>query len=107
MAERTRPDPVEFLRKQLVQRVRGVFNDVEGGQQPVPPSDEAFFAKDTPIRMVHADVVSMMVGGMAALLLQMLHPHALRGILDHSNFRDDMNGRLRRTARLTRSTATG
>lgn len=101
------PDPVEFLRQQLVTRVRGVFNDTQSGEAPVPPSDEALFAKDTPIRMVHADVVSMMVGGMAALLLQMLHPHALRGVLDFSNFRNDMHGRLRRTARFIAVTTYG
>ncbi len=94
-----RPDPIELARQKLVHSVRGVFNDTAGGEQPVPPSDEALFEKDSPIRMVHADVVSMMIGGMAALLLQMLHPHALRGVLDHSNFREDMQGRLRRTAR--------
>ena len=89
----------ERLRLKLVEQVRGVFNDVESGQQPVPPSDEALFARDTPIRMVHADIVAMMVGGIRGLLLQMLHPHALQGVLDHSNFRSDMHGRLRRTAR--------
>ncbi len=67
------------LRLKLVEQVRGVFNDVESGQQPVPPSDEALFARDTPIRMVHADIVAMMVGGIRGLLLQMLHPHALHG----------------------------
>src|SRR6185437_12542154 len=41
----------------------------------------------------------MMVGGIAALLLQMLHPGVLSGVWDHSNFRGDMLGRLRRTAR--------
>ena len=107
MAQRPFPDPVEFARLKLVERVRGVFNDVPGGEAPVPPSDEALFAKDTPIRMVHADVVSMMVGGMAALLLQMLHPHALRGVLDFSNFREDMHGRLRRTARFIAVTTYG
>ena len=101
------PDPVEMLRGALVKQVRGVFNDTANGEAPVPPSDEAFFEKDTPIRMVHADVVSMMVGGMAALLLQMLHPHALRGVLDHSNFRADMHGRLRRTARFIAVTTYG
>ncbi|WP_156491374.1 oxygenase MpaB family protein, partial [Erythrobacter sp. HI0074] len=82
----------ERLRLKLVEQVRGVFNDVESGQQPVPPSDEALFARDTPIRMVHADIVAMMVGGIRGLLLQMLHPHALQGVLDHSNFRSDMHG---------------
>lgn len=105
--DRLRPDPVEMLRRRLVRRVRGVFNDVTGGEAPVPPSDNAFFERDSPIRMVHADVVSMMIGGMAALLLQMLHPHALRGILDHSNFRADMHGRLRRTARFIALTTYG
>ncbi len=101
-------DPLsERLRLKLVETVRGVFNDVEGGERPVPVSDEALFERDTPIRMVHADVVSMMVGGIRGLLLQMLHPHALQGVLDHSNFRSDMHGRLRRTARFIAVTTFG
>lgn len=96
---RERLDPSEFLRQRLVRQVRAVFNDSARGETPVPPSDNALFERDSPIRMVHADVVSMMVGGMAALVLQMLHPHALRGVLDHSGFRRDLAGRLRRTAR--------
>ncbi|TIX51767.1 oxygenase MpaB family protein [Alteraurantiacibacter aquimixticola] len=107
MARRPFPDPVEFARLKLVEGVRGIFNDRANGEQPVPISDNALFERDTPIRMVHADVVSMMVGGMAALLLQMLHPHALRGVLDHSNFRTDMHGRLRRTARFIAVTTYG
>jgi len=47
---------------------------------------------------VHADVTTMMIGGISALLLQMLHPAALAGVWDFSNFREDMGGRLRRTA---------
>ncbi|GAA4053048.1 oxygenase MpaB family protein [Parerythrobacter jejuensis] len=87
--------------------MRAVFNDVENGQEPVPPSDDALFEKNTPIRMVHADLVGMMVGGVRGLLLQMLHPHALQGVLDHSNFREDMHGRLRRTARFIALTTFG
>lgn len=93
------PSPSEFLRSRLVGKVRGVLNDVAAGQQPVALSDEALFERDSPIRMVHAGVISMMVGGIRSLLLQMLHPHALQGVLDHSDFRADMHGRLRRTAR--------
>jgi uncharacterized protein (DUF2236 family) len=48
---------------------------------------------------VHGDVTSMMVGGIAALLTQMLHPKALGGVWDHSNVAEDQLGRLRRTAR--------
>lgn len=101
------PDPVESLRLKLVSQVRGVFNDGARGQQPVPPSDDALFERDTPIRQVHADIVGMMTGGVRALLLQMLHPHALQGVLDHSNFREDMHGRLQRTARFIAVTTFG
>lgn len=100
-------DPIESLRLKVVEQVRGVFNDTSSGQKPVPPSDEALFARDTPIRMVHADLVGMMTGGIRGLLLQMLHPHALQGVLDHSNFREDMHGRLRRTARFIAVTTFG
>ena len=99
--------PSERIRQLLVERVRAVFNDIEGGEQPVPPSNEALFERDSPIRLVHADVVSMMVGGVRSLLLQMLHPHALQGVLDHSDFRNDMHGRLRRTARFIAVTTFG
>jgi uncharacterized protein (DUF2236 family) len=95
------------LRGELVKRVRAVFNDTDNGQQPVPISDNGLFPKDSPIRMVHADLVGMMVGGVRSLLLQMLHPHALQGVLDHSNFRHDMHGRLRRTARFMALTTFG
>lgn len=91
--------PAALLRRQLVGRVRAVFNDVAAGQPPVAISDQALFERDSPIRMVHAGIVSMLVGGIRSLLLQMLHPHALQGVLDHSDFRADMHGRLRRTAR--------
>ena len=100
-------DPLESLRLRLVDQVRSVFNDASAGQKPIPPSDDALFARDTPIRMVHADLVGMMTGGIRGLLLQMLHPHALQGVLDHSNFRADMHGRLRRTARFIAVTSFG
>lgn len=93
------PTPSDLIRRRLVGQVRAVFNDAASGQQPVPISDDALFERDSPIRMVHSGVVSMLVGGIRSLLLQMLHPHALQGVLDHSDFRADMHGRLRRTAR--------
>lgn len=100
-------DPIESFRLKLVEQVRGVFNENASAQKPIPPSDDALFAKDTPIRMVHADIVGMMTGGIRSLLLQMLHPHALQGVLDHSNFREDMHGRLRRTAQFIAVTTFG
>jgi uncharacterized protein (DUF2236 family) len=91
-------DPLEFLRKRIVGTVRATFNEGDAEAQPRGVSDDALFEKDSPIRMVHADIVGMMVGGIRGLFLQMLHPHALQGVLDFSNFRSDMHGRLARTA---------
>ncbi|AFM15597.1 hypothetical protein Mycch_0780 [Mycolicibacterium chubuense NBB4] len=56
-----------------------------------------WFAEDRPIRRVHADA-SMFVGGLRALLLQSLHPLAMAGVADHSDYRGDPWGRLARTS---------
>jgi uncharacterized protein (DUF2236 family) len=95
------------LRGALVGRVRGLFNDRSRGERPVPPSGDALFPRGSVIWRVHGDVTTMMIGGVAALLLQMLHPAALAGVLDFSNFRSDMLGRLRRTARFIAVTTYG
>ncbi|WP_240653342.1 oxygenase MpaB family protein [Sphingomonas crocodyli] len=65
------------------------------------------FPTSAVIWRVHGDVTTMMIGGVTALLLQMLHPAALSGVWDHSNFRKDMLGRLRRTARFIAVTTFG
>jgi uncharacterized protein (DUF2236 family) len=40
----------------------------------------------------------MLIGGIAALLFQMLHPLAMAGVAEFSNYREDPLGRLERTA---------
>jgi len=95
------------VRKALVRQVRSTFNDQSKGERPVPASDDALFPPGSVIRRVHGDVTSMMVGGIAALLTQMLHPMALGGVWDHSNVAEDMIGRLRRTARFIAVTTYG
>jgi uncharacterized protein (DUF2236 family) len=99
--------PAELLRAALVRRVRRVFNDNTSGEAPVPRSPQALFGADSVIWRVHGNVAAMMAGGVAALLLQMLHPLALAGVLGHSDFRRDMMGRLRRTARFIAVTTYG
>lgn len=99
MTLRAHLDPSAFLRRALVSRVQAVFNDKARGETPVVRSADALFAPDSVIWRVHGDVTTMMIGGVTALLLQMLHPAALAGVWDHSTFRGDMLGRLRRTAR--------
>ena len=98
---------VQRVKRRLVGEVRAVFNDKARGESPVVRSDQALFAPDSVVRRVHGDVTTMMVGGVSALLLQMLHPAVLAGVWDHSNFRADMQGRLRRTARFISVTTYG
>jgi uncharacterized protein (DUF2236 family) len=95
------------VRRALVKQVRATFNDQSKGEKPVPASDDALFPPGSVIRRVHGDVTSMMVGGIAALLTQMLHPKALAGVWDHSDVHADMLGRLRRTARFIAVTTYG
>lgn len=72
-----------------------------------PPGDDGLFGPASAAWRVHGDFTAMMAGGVAALLLQMLHPGALAGVWDHSNFRQDMLGRLRRTAQFISGTTYG
>ena len=95
------------VRRALVRQVRATFNDQAKGEKPVPASDDALFPPGSVIRRVHGDVTSMMVGGIAALLTQMLHPKALAGVWDHSDVAEDQLGRLRRTARFIAVTTYG
>lgn len=96
------------LRTALIGQVRAVFNDQARGEKPVQRKpDESLFGPQSVVWRVHGDVTTMMVGGVAALLLQMLHPAVLAGVWDHSTFRGDMLGRLRRTARFIAVTTYG
>ena len=87
------------LKSALIGQVRAVLNDQARGEKPVMRSADGLFGPQSMVWRVHGDVTTMMVGGVAALLLQMLHPAVLAGVWDHSSFRGDMLGRLRRTAR--------
>ena len=49
----------------------------------------------------------MFVGGLRALLLQSLHPLAMAGVAEHSNYRDDPWGRLQRTSTFLAETTFG
>jgi len=80
-------------------RITDLFNDASKGERPALRRADALFAPDSVAWQVNGDIVTMMIGGVSGLLLQMLHPAVLAGVWDHSNFRTDMHGRLRRTAK--------
>lgn len=72
-----------------------------------PAGDDGLFGPGSAAWRVHGDFTTMMIGGVSALLVQMLHPGALAGVWDHSDFRKDPSGRLRRTAQFIAATTYG
>ncbi|MDP1028090.1 oxygenase MpaB family protein [Sphingomonas sp. KR1UV-12] len=94
------------MRQAIGDRVRGLVGSGELDLSR-PAGDAGLFGPGSATWAVHGDFTSMMIGGIASLLVQMLHPGALAGVWDHSDFRRDMTGRLRRTAQFISVTSYG
>ena len=94
-----------WLAEQIRQRVIGDEADEKTDAIMNAPGPR-WFAPDSPVRLVHGDA-SMFVGGLRALLLQSLHPLAMAGVAQHSDFRHDPWGRLQRTADFLAATTFG
>ena len=67
---------------------------------------ERWFTPEDPVWRVHADA-AMFPGGVAALLLQSLHPLAMAGVAGHSGYKGDPWGRLQRTSHFLATTTFG
>jgi uncharacterized protein (DUF2236 family) len=101
-----RSNAIEDIRRAIQDHVRDLVGSSSGGPR-VPRRDTGLFGPRSVAWRVHRDFSTMMIGGVAALLLQMLHPAALAGVREHSDFRGDMKGRLKRTARFVSITTYG
>ncbi|MGA7965591.1 MAG: oxygenase MpaB family protein [Gammaproteobacteria bacterium] len=89
------PAPVrDHLRSWVINVLR---RDGTAPDYDLPLGDPGLFGPDTVTWKIHADFPSMMAGGLGALMLQSLHPLALAGVWDHSDFRNDTLARLRGT----------
>ncbi len=63
-----------------------------------PLGDPGLLGPDAVAWKVHADFPSMLIGGISALMLQSLHPAAMAGVVDHSDYQSDPMKRFWRTA---------
>ena len=99
---------MEFIRQRIERQIFSLTGLALGQIDfEQPPGDPGLFGPDAVCWRVHSDFTSMMIGGISALLLQALHPLALAGVWDHSNFRQDLIGRLRRTGQFISGTTYG
>jgi uncharacterized protein (DUF2236 family) len=101
--------PTADVRAWIARKVRRAVAGSDGPRRRAELFDapgERWFAEGSPIQVVHADS-AMFVGGLRALLLQSLHPLAMAGVADHSDYRVDPWGRLQRTADFLAATTYG
>ena len=99
LAAPTRDDMARSVRRAIGIREVPLPMATDPAQAYLPPGGVA--------RAVHGDLPSMLIGGLSALLLQMLHPLAMAGVAEHSSYREDPLGRLRRTASFVGTTTFG
>ncbi|HEY5120060.1 MAG TPA: oxygenase MpaB family protein, partial [Acidimicrobiales bacterium] len=89
---------------------RSIRNAVGLNREPPLPCNDpsvAYFPVDGVARIVHGDLSSMLVGGLGSLFFQMLHPHAMAGVAQHSRYQADPLGRLLQTANFIGHTTYG
>jgi uncharacterized protein (DUF2236 family) len=75
-------------------------------QYEEPKGDFGLFGPGSAAWQLHDDI-SALVGGISSLYLQTLHPLAMAGVAEHSDYESDPFGRLQRTAAFVRITTFG
>lgn len=107
------PTPLDEPLAEVQRRVAGAIRSMVSGSHRPPAvvtarrdGDRGLFGPDSSAWRVHGDV-AMFVGGLRALLLQTLHPLAMAGVAEHSDYRRDPWGRLHRTAQFIAVTTYG
>jgi uncharacterized protein (DUF2236 family) len=101
---------VTWVREQLARQVTGL---IIGDNQPAVErrdvsfdEDPGYFGPDSVTWRMHEDSC-MLAGGLRALMLQTMHPLAIAGVAQHSNFRDDPLQRLANTSMFVGTTIYG
>lgn len=100
-----RIDPLAPARNLVASNLQAAFSagTLPGIQYTDPPGDPGLFGPDSVTWTVHGHP-SGIIGGFSSLMLQSLHPLAMAGVAEHSDYRRDPFGRLSRTASFVAAT---
>jgi uncharacterized protein (DUF2236 family) len=109
----TVPDPFgvvgaasDVVRGGVARALRMRVTGTPRGPGVATSGDPGWFGPESVAWRVHADLATV-VGGLRALLFQALHPLAMAGVAQHSDYRNDPWGRLHRTAEFVAATTYG
>lgn len=72
-----------------------------------PAGDPGLYGPDSMAWRIHANPISLAVGGVAAVILELAEPRVRTGVWEHSIFRTDPLSRMRRTGEATMITTYG
>jgi uncharacterized protein (DUF2236 family) len=93
------------IRRQVYATVHG--DGLDFTRYDRPDGDPGLFGPESMVWLVHGDMPGMFTGGIAALLLQSLHPLAMAGVDQHSDYRERPLDRLNGTAGFVTVTSYG
>jgi len=107
------PDPLgaggaasDLVRGRVARALRLRVSGAPTGPDLSVAGDAGWFGPDSMAWRVHADLGTL-IGGLRSLLYQTLHPLAMAGVAEHSDYRTDPWGRLHRTAEFVAATTYG
>lgn len=101
-------NPLDLARSAIGSNIQAAFSAdrMAHEQYTDPPGDPGFFGPDSVTWRVHAHA-SGIVGGFSSLMMQALHPLAMAGVAEHSDYRRRPLVRLSRTASFVAGTTYG
>lgn len=101
-------NPLDIVRDAIGSNIQAAFSADRMPQEQYtdPPGDPGLFGPDSVTWRVHAHA-SGIVGGFSSLMMQALHPLAMAGVAEHSDFRRRPLVRLSRTASFVAGTTYG
>jgi uncharacterized protein (DUF2236 family) len=100
------PPPLQSSAEALVRD----FLDAPTGGRPdfrTPPGEPALTGPDSVSWMIFKNPATLFAGGVAAVILELAEPRVRAGVWEHSRFREDPLGRIRRTGLAALITAYG